>query len=57
MGGFYIFSWKYVRKASQIQILRIFEPLVEFKFNFLIFNESLTPSFWLKMVLIWQFIF
>jgi hypothetical protein len=28
--GFYISSWKYVKKASQIQIFRISESLVDF---------------------------
>jgi hypothetical protein len=36
--GFYIFSWKFIEKPSQIQNFRILEPLVSFKFNFIIWN-------------------
>jgi hypothetical protein len=39
--GFYIFSWKFTKKASQIQIFRILESLVDFKFNFKIYNSGL----------------
>jgi hypothetical protein len=37
----FIFSLKYVKKASQIQIFRIFGPLFDFIFNFEICNLGL----------------
>ncbi len=39
--GFYIFSWKFDEKASQIQNFRILETLVDFKFNFQVWNKGL----------------
>ncbi len=36
--GFYIFPSQYFKKASQIQIFRILEPLVDFIFNFEVYT-------------------
>ncbi len=38
---FYIFPWKYVKKAFQIQIFRIFESFFDFIFNFEVYNLGL----------------
>jgi hypothetical protein len=36
--GFYIFSWKFAKKASEIQVFRILVPLVDFTLKFYIGN-------------------